>query len=625
MRGVADDAEDCCPICLNILYCVFTTACGHTYCKACWEKLEATATSEARTTSCPTCREKTSAVRDHAREVIVRERQPEGWRLQHLAAVRDARCREQAIAIADADAAKAAAAALETMEEEAVLDEHGRLKSRRMTAGLLRRYAKEQSPYRTLTLIPKLELTLCGLRDVSPALGEYSMLTALRLEHNVLVRLAPLDLPLLRVLSVHHNRLEFLGDDLLGVPALLQLDAGHNQLRSLDGLKHTPKLTSLVAPSNLLSSAAALVPLCGCAGALSTLELQSNQLPSIEALQPLASLPELRAIRLSGNPLSASHSRAAILSCMPTVRVLDGVTNAAHAQRAARQSALDKGQRAMMELKRRGEQKRIATYGEGSLLMATRLDAPRGNEEGATKAQESKVAGDAAGSREGDGAPAEARDAACDPTPVSSSSTTSDHAANAASSVIAIGLEEEMDEANCAREAFDRQWQALVDQGLAVRTERTKDSDPERSPRSDRGALEPSIANARAHTSPAITGSPAAAGPAEPTTAAAMEELEHVPVPVLSPSSAHTQPAAGLYTVQWLPDVRRDTDTDWRLGRWTRRADLCVYIASTSKPWRATCERRSATLHARPSGEVTSIGFPHRSCSPRSKFDCAGH
>ena len=84
---------------------------------------------------------------------------------------------------------------------------------RNMTAGLLRRHAREQSTYRTVTLIAKLEVAMCGLRNVCSALNDYSMLTALRLEHNCLRRLNPIHLPLLKVLSVHHNRLEVLGEN----------------------------------------------------------------------------------------------------------------------------------------------------------------------------------------------------------------------------------------------------------------------------------------------------------------------------------------------------------------------------------------------------------------------------
>ena len=51
------------------------------------------------------------------------------------------------------------------------------------------------------------------------AVNDYTLLTALRLEHNSIEHLAPLSLPVLKVLSVHHNRIESLAADaLLGVP-----------------------------------------------------------------------------------------------------------------------------------------------------------------------------------------------------------------------------------------------------------------------------------------------------------------------------------------------------------------------------------------------------------------------
>ena len=53
--------------------------------------------------------------------------------------------------------------------------------------------------------------------------SEYAHLTSLKLDHNCLTSLAHLDLPSLKVLSVHHNRLASLGEALRGVPQLLQL------------------------------------------------------------------------------------------------------------------------------------------------------------------------------------------------------------------------------------------------------------------------------------------------------------------------------------------------------------------------------------------------------------------
>ena len=410
---VLDDDDSLCAICLLVLYQPVKTSCGHYYCHSCWERLTATAQSENREPSCPTCRTVEAIggpVRDHAREREVQTRHPVAWEERHLAADADARFRARATNAAEAAAAEVVA---EAAEAEDATDDVGRV-TRRMGPAFLRRHAREQCTYRTLSLLAKFELALCGLRDISPssasakvlpsdqrvfpsllpslsaaldpptsgsshpccppclltprslgsrpcvAVNDYTLLTALRLEHNSIEHLAPLSLPVLKVLSVHHNRIESLAADaLLGVPvrplpasksvsfavvrrrspslavvltssracvsrapqALLLLDVGANRLKTLDGIGCLPALATLNAPHNALATRASIAPLAACASTLSTLELHSNAIGDAAVLEPLSSLTALRSLRL-GLDLLEALGRTALLHALPQVHVL---------------------------------------------------------------------------------------------------------------------------------------------------------------------------------------------------------------------------------------------------------------------------------------------------------------
>ena len=53
--------------------------------------------------------------------------------------------------------------------------------------------------------------------------------------------------------------------------------------------------------------------------------------------EPLNALPALRTLSLQGCPVGARHGRAAVLSAVPQVRMLDGMPNA-EAERRERES-----------------------------------------------------------------------------------------------------------------------------------------------------------------------------------------------------------------------------------------------------------------------------------------------
>lgn len=312
--------DDDCSVCLQILFDPILTACGHSFCYKCWDRLAATAKAELSRPRCPACRTECteSPPRDAVRDALVREHQPVEWHRRRELALADARGALRIVQGAERDKAEAESEILEADEQRSP---DGR-RTIRMSAGLLRRQAKEQSTYRTITLIAKLELTLCGLRDISPAIQEYAHLTSLRLEHNVIQSLEHLVLPQLRILSVHHNKLSELGDALSALPQLLSLDVSANLLSSLEGVQHCTQLATLQAAHNQLADAAGLAPLARCA-ALSTLDLPANRLAHLTDLAPIAAVTSLRSLKLGDNPLSAEHSRSAVLAALPQVRLLD--------------------------------------------------------------------------------------------------------------------------------------------------------------------------------------------------------------------------------------------------------------------------------------------------------------
>ena len=175
------DAE--CPVCLQLLYDPMRLDCQHGVCALCWDKLVAVALAEGRKANCPVCRAAASgASRDTARSEEIRERFAGEWLRRHEAALAEAR---NATRVATAEEREAAEAEAEIVEADERVLPDGR-RSRRMTSGLLKRCAREQCAYRTLALLSKLELSLCSLRCLCPALSDYSLLTVLHLEHNVI-------------------------------------------------------------------------------------------------------------------------------------------------------------------------------------------------------------------------------------------------------------------------------------------------------------------------------------------------------------------------------------------------------------------------------------------------------
>ncbi|KAL1508246.1 hypothetical protein AB1Y20_004363 [Prymnesium parvum] len=254
--GGAVSMHDDCPVCLQVLFHPTLLPCGHHYCAQCWQRVSDTAAFNAREPSCPVCRSTAFTVQlDTALEAALQQRHPEAWAAraqQHEAELHLKQlCQRRAEELAAGEQAAAEEHEAEEWEEGA----DGRA-TRRMTAALVLRCARAQSAYRTARLASKLEMSLLCLRDVSPSLSQYSLLTSLRVEHNAIESFAGLQLPLLKVLVAHHNRLDSLA--LEGTPRLLLLDVGSNRLTTLAGVEQCPQLAQLTASSNRIGGEGAL-------------------------------------------------------------------------------------------------------------------------------------------------------------------------------------------------------------------------------------------------------------------------------------------------------------------------------------------------------------------------------
>jgi hypothetical protein len=193
--------DDECSVCLQVLFSpVVLQPCEHHYCEQCWQRVAEAADLEDRVATCPVCRSTPSAMAlNPVLDEAVRLRRPSEWRdraRRHETEQQvKLRCQRQA----ESESMALAAAMAELEEAEETTSPDGRV-TRRMTAALISRCVKAQcTEYRTAALASRLELALLGLRDISPALSQYSLLTSLRLEHNAIQSLAGLQLPLLKV------------------------------------------------------------------------------------------------------------------------------------------------------------------------------------------------------------------------------------------------------------------------------------------------------------------------------------------------------------------------------------------------------------------------------------------
>jgi len=133
-----------------------------------------------------------------------------------------------------------------------------------------------------------------------PVLKDLRFLQVLKLANNSIATVGSLKAhPYLHTLDLSHNQLTDL--KALESNPLRLLSVAHNQLASLEGLK-CPALETLTASNNQIKKVAVRLP------ALQKLDLESNELDSLETFQSKAELPSVTTLNLRSNQLPAGEA-----------------------------------------------------------------------------------------------------------------------------------------------------------------------------------------------------------------------------------------------------------------------------------------------------------------------------
>jgi Leucine-rich repeat (LRR) protein len=150
-------------------------------------------------------------------------------------------------------------------------------------------------------------------------------------------------LPKLLTLDVSANQLKFLPDFSIWSPLVGSVTASHNRIRSWPSSLRAPLLRELYLNGNAIDvfGPVGFLPLLcfldlsdnhitciewvgGCP-LLCTLLLSRNEIAAFSALRPLATLRELRVLRLDGNPVASSMLYPNSLhDICPTLEQIDG-------------------------------------------------------------------------------------------------------------------------------------------------------------------------------------------------------------------------------------------------------------------------------------------------------------
>lgn len=152
----------------------------------------------------------------------------------------------------------------------------------------------------------------------------YANLKALWLESNGLTRIENLTpLTSLRCLYLNKNLIERV-EGLESLRELNTLDLSDNRIATLAGLAHLPVLSSLNLSRNLLALSSDVQELAHCAQ-LTNVDLSHNRLEDVGVLAVLQQVPQLRALRLTGNALVSTTKsfRKTYIASLPQLAFLD--------------------------------------------------------------------------------------------------------------------------------------------------------------------------------------------------------------------------------------------------------------------------------------------------------------
>lgn len=115
--------------------------------------------------------------------------------------------------------------------------------------------------------------------------------------------------------------------EVAGLEALQQLDTlniSDNHISNLDGVACLPQLHTLLCTNNKLSTVESVAHLVSCT-ALTTLDLQGNQISDPAILDVLRQMTELRCLYLKGNPVVSTirNYRKSLIAALPQLKYLD--------------------------------------------------------------------------------------------------------------------------------------------------------------------------------------------------------------------------------------------------------------------------------------------------------------
>ena len=118
-------------------------------------------------------------------------------------------------------------------------------------------------------------------------------------------------------------------DSLQTLTALTSVNLASNRLQGLEGLLMLPSIQRLTASHNMIVSLAPFAQQAACRHSLKHLDLQNNQISSLDELAALKFFPNLRQLKIAGGyPENPACSRPGfqqhILQMLPQLETLDG-------------------------------------------------------------------------------------------------------------------------------------------------------------------------------------------------------------------------------------------------------------------------------------------------------------
>ncbi|TYZ64696.1 hypothetical protein PybrP1_011049 [[Pythium] brassicae (nom. inval.)] len=226
------------------------------------------------------------------------------------------------VAVMPGDAVLSPASRLRALERKRFHeDRKGRIPV--MDADTLRELCLENDGYETPELNDNLYAHFQGFQRIA-GLEPYANLKALWLESNGLTRIENLTpLTSLRCLYLNKNLIERV-EGLESLRELNTLDLSDNRIGSLSGLAHLPVLSSLNLSRNLLAASSDVQELALCAQ-LTNVDLSHNRIEDPAVLAVLQKVPQLRALRLTGNAVVSTTKcfRKTYIASLPQLAFLD--------------------------------------------------------------------------------------------------------------------------------------------------------------------------------------------------------------------------------------------------------------------------------------------------------------